>query len=178
MKFWNLKHGAGFALLVIGVIFVPSAMTGNVDLPVTATIASTITETATSSLDFGSIDLDPAGDTITIAADAAGSGTVIPVSEGSSVIVGGGNGVITVASGVAMTVAVTYPATVTITDGTNNLDVVDIDLYSQYGLVGATSGDVSKAAGVDLLIRIGGKIVISATQASAVYNRLFRRNCG
>ena len=168
MKFRRLIQSVGLALLMTSVIFIPSSMA--VDLPVTATITSTITETATSNLDFGSIDLEPAGDTITIDADAAGSGTVTPVPTGSSVIVGGGNGVITVASGVAMTVAVTYPATVTITDGTNNLDVVNIDAHSQYGATGDTTGTVSKVAGTDLLIRIGGEIVIPSGQVNATYN--------
>ncbi len=145
-----------------------TAIAGDVIMNVSAEITSTTTETVTTHLDFGSIDLDPdpAGDTITI---NAASGPASPVATGASVITGGTSGLITITSSVVMHVDVTYPATnVTLTSGSNTLtltpaNIISNSMYPDSGP--GTDTDGSNA----LLIHVGGVIVIPQGQASGTY---------
>lgn len=167
MKFWRLKQSAGLALLMISVIFIPSSMAGPLSMTATAVITTSTTETVTNDLDFGSIDLDPVGDTITI---AAAGGAATPVATAASVITGGSSGLITIVSQVIMNVKVTYPAVnVILTSGADTLTIAfaTIAANSQYPSTGA--GVDTVGGGTPLLINVGGIIVIPAAQANGTY---------
>lgn len=142
---------------------------GDVTMDINVEVNSTLTETATN-MDFGTIDLNPAGDTVTIDATA---GSATPATTGTSVITGGTSGTITVASPNAFTITVTYPATATLngsgTAAGETLTVSDIAANSEGG-----SGPVTKSSGPspgsDAVIHVGGAIVFPADTVNGPYS--------
>ena len=154
-------------LLLLSLSAVSSAIAGDVIMNVSAIITSSTTETVTTHLDFGTIDLDPAGDTITI---NAASGAATPVATGASVITGSGtSGLITIATSVIMNVQVTYPTSnVTLSSGSDSLtmtsaSIIANSMYPDSGAGGDTNGTT------DFLIHVGGQIVIPLGQPSGTY---------
>ena len=116
------------------------------------------------SISFGAIDLHPGGDTITI---AAGGGAGFPVST-QSVVTGGNSGLITVTSAAIEHVDILYPVSVTMISGPHTLDIVSMDINSQYSMGGADT----LGGKIPLTISVGGKITIPPGQANGSYTGL------
>ncbi len=115
------------------------------------------------SLSFGTIDLNPGGDTITI---SASTGPASPLANSNSVITGGRHGLITVTSLVIEHVDIIYPVSVNMVSGSNVIKIISIDVNSQYRAGGADT----LGGGIPLTIRVGGKIVIPPGQANGSYS--------
>jgi len=167
MRVQKFTCGIGVLFFLIGLVWGTSAFAGALSMTATAVITTSTTETVTTDLDFGSIDLDPAGDTITI--DASG-GSATPAAGAASVVTGGTSGLITIVSQVVMHVDVTYPAAdVTLTSGANTLTLTSANIIanSQYDDGGA--GADTLGGGTPLSINVGGVIVIPAGQANGTY---------
>jgi hypothetical protein len=147
-------------LLLGGTMF--SGMTataGDLTMNITAQVTSSITETVTTDLDFGIIDLDPAGDTIQLNGSAGASTT--PVITGASAVGGTPTtGLITVASPLAFNIDITYPidGSVTLADVTDGSSTLSLDAIT----ANSTASGVAHAAGVDSLINVGGILSIPA----------------
>ena len=93
---------------------VPAALSGTVDQVIP--------------INFGSIDLHPGGDTITI---DARNGSASP--QGShSVVTGGSSGRITITSSGSEQATVTYPSSIQLNDTTHFITIDNIGTYSQY----------------------------------------------
>ncbi len=140
-------------------------------MAVSGTLTSSIVETVTTEMSFGSVEILPAGDTITIAAGGTpGSGfggvAAIPVSTGSSVVTGGTSGLITISSPIALGINVIYPPSITLTDGVTSVDLTLIDANSGGGTTDTT---VTHAATVDTLIHVGGVIVFPLNATTGTY---------
>ena len=89
-----------------------SSWAGDVTMDVSATVAPSLTETVTTQMSFGSIDLNPGGDTIII---DASSGAATPASSGgASVVTGGNSGLVTVAASTNFTINVVYEANIVV----------------------------------------------------------------
>lgn len=118
--------------------------------------------TSVSPITIGSIDLHPAGDTIIIDAKNA---PAIPTSS-RSLITGGGSGEIVVKSTNVEQMDVTYPLSVTLSDGDHQLTITDIQTYSEYsdGLVNLPGG------GISVSISVGGKIILPKTTVHGNYS--------
>jgi len=126
----------------------------DVDMNVTVNVTSSLVETVTQDLDFGSIELVPGGDTITI--DASGGVAASPVATGGSIVKNGHNGLITISSGIDLTINVVYPADGSVQIVTSpSVYVNSIDNYSTGGPV---NGSVNHSAGVDTKIYVGGQL--------------------
>lgn len=115
------------------------------------------------SLSFGTIDLNPGGDTITI---DASTGPATPIANSNSVVIGGRNGLITVTSLIIEHVDIIYPVSVNLVSGSNVITITAIDINSQYRAGGADT----LGGGIPLTIRVGGKIVIPSGQANGSYS--------
>ncbi len=111
---------------------------------------------------FGTIDLHPGGDTITI---AAAGGPAVPVAASNSVVIGGNSGLITVTSATVEHVDIIYPVTVTMASSPNSIQLVSIDINSQYNVGGADT----LGGGLPLTISLGGVITLAAGQANGSY---------
>lgn len=143
---------------------------GDVTMGIDVTVLSTLSETVTNDMDFGSIDLSPGGDTVTINASA---GSATPAATGTSTPTGGTSGLITVASPNAFTITVTYPATATLNGAGaaagETLTVSDIAANSVGGA--ATVPKSSGASpGSDALIHVGGAIVFPPSTVNGPYS--------
>lgn len=106
---------------------------------------------------FGSVDLHPSGDAVTI--DASG-GSATP-SAGRSVITGGASGSVTFRATASSTsdeeISITYPTSVYLSNGHGLIYVTDIGINSEY------NGDVITlpAGGLtDVEVHIGGKLTL------------------
>ena len=110
---------------------------------------------------FGSIDLHPSGDAITINASA---GSAFPVSSGS-VVTGGHSGQIIITSQDVEHVNITYPVNINLTSGSNTITLINIGANSQY-----SGGTYTLEGGVPLPINIGGSLVIPAGQTQGSYS--------
>ena len=165
----------GIAMLGAVALSGTNAMAGDVDLPVDVTVTTSLVETPVTDLSFGSLDLNPAGDTVTI--DASGSAiaddtdivTAIDVLNGS-VSTTATSGLVTIASTADMNIDVVYPATVALIGttgdaiGAPDLALVDIAANSVGG-----AGDISKTGLTDATIHVGGEIVFPANTATGLY---------
>lgn len=141
----------------------------DVTVQVTAAVTSSVVETVTTEMDFGAIDLIPAGDTIVIAAGTAdGSGGVAatPASVGISDVVGGNSALITIASAIGFDVDVVYEVSIVLTDGTTDATMSLIDANSGGG---TADGTVTHGAGVDTLIHVGGSLALPAGATTGAY---------
>lgn len=142
---------------------------GDVTMNVTATVAPSLTETVTTQMSFGSIDLNPGGDTIVI---NASSGAATPASSGAaSIVTGGASGLITVASNNAFTINVVYEAdsTVALTEPISG-SIVYLNSIDQYSEGGTVNGGVIHAAGIDSLINVGGSVQFPAGADAGIYS--------
>ena len=163
MKRNKLRVITGIVLIAFNVMVLPAAMAGTVAVGVSAVITSTITETATTDLDFGSIDLDPAGDTIQL--DASGGATTTASITNSSIVTGETSGLITITSGVVATVAVVYPAAdVTLTNGANTLTIAFATIAASSSVTGVATDGINP-----FYIYLGGTIIIPGTQPTGTY---------
>jgi len=63
-------------------------------------------------------------------------------------------------------VDILYPVSVTMTSGPNSIDIVSIDINSQYRVGGADT----LGGNIPLTISVGGKIDIAAGQADGSYS--------
>jgi hypothetical protein len=118
-------------------------------------------------LSFGTIDLHPAGDTITI---NASGGAATPSASSGSVVTGGSSGLITVTSESVEHVDIIYPASVTMTSGASSITITGIDTNSEYSVGGVDT----LGGGIPLTISVGGKINISSGQANGSYSAVLR----
>ncbi len=164
---------AGTAMLGAVALSGTTGIAGTVNMTIAAAITSSLTETVTTELDFASIEILPAGDTITIDASGAGGGdggaAAVAAATGASALSGvSTSGLITIASAIGFDVDVVYPAdsTVVITDGTTSTFLNNIDALSGGGTTDTT---VTHAAGVDTLIHVGGEIVFPAGSTTGSY---------
>ncbi len=146
-----------------------SAWAGDVTMDVTATVAPSLTETVTTDMSFGSIDLNPAGDTIVIDAH---SGAATPASAGAvSLVTGGASGLITVAANTDFTINVVYQAdgVVALTEPVSG-DVVHLNSIDMYSEGGTAYGGVSHTGGTDSLISVGGSVQFPSGSAAGIYS--------
>ena len=112
--------------------------------------------TLVNGLDFGAIDLNPAGDTIVIAAQ---NGSASP--KGSrSVVTGGGSGLIQVTSVEAEHVEILYPDLVPLVCGSHSLQLTNIGLNSQYHLTGVDL----PGGGAIRTISVGGSLELRGNE--------------
>ena len=153
-----------------------TVMAGPQNVPVTATVTTSVVEAVGVTLDFGSIDLNPAGDTITI--DAAGvpngGGAALvgtPSSLSGSVVTGTpAAGTITIAASVPLNISVSYPANgtgVSLTGpGTSTATLDNIDANSGAG----TTNLVYNYNGVGgATVYIGGELTFPAGSLTGAY---------
>lgn len=124
---------------------------------VSASLAGTVIEVVPPS--FGEIDLHPAGDTVTIAAQ---NGPAMP-SVGRSAITGGGSGRIVLSSVDAEVAEVVYPESLTLTSGSDSVIIRDIPALSQ-----TTAGLTGGGARVEL--SIGGRLELRDNQRPGNYS--------
>ncbi len=118
------------------------------------------------SLSFGTIDLHPAGDTITI---AAGAGAAVSVSTtGKSIVTSGYSGLITVTSLAIEHVDIIYPASVIMASGPHTIEIVSIGVNSQYNI----GGTDTLGSNIPLTISVGGSINIPGGQVNGSYTAL------
>lgn len=163
----KLFFPAGIAFFVLLSLAGSNALADQT-LNISVIVTSSIVESHTD-VDFGTIELDPAGDTLTV---DASSGSATPALPGgsASVISGGGSGTITVSANIAFTITAVYENTVTLTSGSDTLNVTDMDLYSEGG---SANGSVSHSAGTppanDTVINVGGQIVFPANTPTGTY---------
>ena len=117
-----------------------------------------------SPIDFGSIDLNPGGDTILIAAE---TGRAAPRSAGNrSLVTGGSSGRLTLVSSQAGHVVILYPEFITLAGGGHTLTVKDIPSHSQY----AQDGVDFLGNGSQIEINIGGVIEFRGNETRGSYN--------
>lgn len=113
-------------------------------------------------LGFGVIDLNPAGDTVVIAAE---HGAATPMAA-RSVVTGGGSGRITLRSTDVEHVELLFPATVSLFKGGEQIVLRNMDLRSQYQGVGVDlpGGNIS----VD--VHVGGELVLQGNEQPGLYS--------
>jgi len=127
-----------------------------------ASMAKAATVSSVQDISFGSIDLHPGGDTVTI---AASSGPGSPIST-QSMVIGGSSGRITISSQTVEHVDIIYPPTVTLQNGVHTITVDNLDNNSQYSVGGTdTLGN-----GIPLQINVGGRLSIPSGQAQGAYS--------
>ncbi len=151
---------------LLGLISLPvTTAMADVDMTVSAQVISSLSEVVTTNMDFGTIDLDPDGDTITINASAGGLSTggssASPEATGTVTHVSGGtSGLLTIQSAIALDIDITYPGDtdVPLNGITPGLMVTDIDTNSGGGLLGAAAGTIHHTANIATLIHVGGLV--------------------
>ena len=145
---------------------------GALDVPVTAQVTTSLVETLVNGMNFGSIDLNPAGDTITLASEGANGGVAdtTATSSSHSVITGTQtSGAINVASGVNLEILVDYPDSVTLTNGTG--DTATLAKIDEHSGAGNTAGQLSyNATSTNVTIHIGGELTFPAGSGTGTYN--------
>lgn len=160
----------GTAMLGAVALSGTNAMAGDVTMTVDAVISSTLQETVTTHLNFGTVDLSPGGDTLTLDAKA---GAATFAAGGSSTAVGATSGLVTVSSPNGFTITLTYPASVTL----NGSGAAAGSTLTLTGVAANSVGGVTpvvKSAGVapgsDALIHVGGQIVAPSGTKNGPYN--------
>lgn len=145
-----------------------AAASGTQDVSVDAVIQQTISTASPKNLNFGTVELDPAGDTITIDA-SAGSSTTATKLNGSNVSGSVQSGSVTVTSPLSFDILVEYPASVTL-DGaasaSNHLTVQSISDNSQ----GSITAPTAHTGGVTSTFNIGGVLNLPVTTVADIYH--------
>jgi hypothetical protein len=172
----NMKKTWKSSVLLIGTAMLGAvalsgmnAMAGDVTMTVDAVISSTLSETVTTELDFGTVDLSPGGDTLTLDASA---GAATFAAGGSSTAVGATSGLVTVSSPNGFTITLTYPVSVALTGSGSaaggTLTITSIGANSVGGVT-----PVVKSSGVapasDALIHVGGEIIAPSGTLNGPY---------
>jgi len=162
---------ASAALLGIVALSGTTVTAGTVNVPITATVTSTLLETLTTEMNFGSIELIPAGDTILIAAggvatSGSGGAAAVPASAGTSVVTGGTSALITITSPIGFDVDVSYEVSVVLTDGTTSATMSLIEANSGGG---STNGTVTHAGGTPTEIHVGGSLALPSGATTGIY---------
>ena len=154
----------GTILASITGLYTPNIFAADVSLPISATLNSSIDQTPTQNLNFGTIDLAPTVTTVTINASSA---SATPTATGATIVTGGNNGVITVQGAMNLTITVAYPndSTVQITNNTDTVYVNNIANNSQGG-----SGTISHTGGSNTSIRVGGAVTFTGSETNGTYN--------
>ena len=113
-------------------------------------------------IDFGSIELNPAGDTVVLNGNEENA---VPVSS-TSLVIGGGRGKIILTSPVEEQVTIDYPSSVTLRSSSHNLSISKVRTYSQYssGFVNLPGNDIPVTVG------IGGELVLSGQEDTVPFN--------
>ncbi len=111
---------------------------------------------------FGTIELNPGGDTITINAK---TGASPPVSN-RSVVTGGNSGKITVSSTVPEQLTINYPENVTLRSGSHTLTISDIPLHSEY----STGFADLPGSDIQLEIDIGGQLSLNGDETTTAFS--------
>ncbi len=165
-KLWTSKSFlTGTALLGAIALSGTTVLAGDVTVPITATLQNTTTETVTTDMAWGDIDINPTGDTdCTMDASTAAASTIAcdnSSSPGGTVT----SGLITVESPITFTIDITYPGdtAVTLTDGISTLEVTDI-------IGNSTTTGVSHTGGTPSGIDVGGVLEIVEGDNMGVYN--------
>ncbi len=136
----------------------------DVDVDVDAVITSTLSETMTTPLDFGTIEIDQAGDIISITGVAGIETTV--TAAGGSVVGAGTTGLITLTSPSSFDISAAYPASTNVTDGTTTATLTGVDTLS---LAGTAQGPLTHVGGTPSLIYIGGDLNVPAGASAGTY---------
>lgn len=153
----------GTAMLGAVALSGTNAMAGDVTMDVTAVVNSTLTETVTTNLNFGTIDLVPQGDVIRI---NASGGAATATATGTSLITGSTSGLITVsATAGAFTIGITYPAGPILLTGIASGDTVNLTAIA----ANSTATGVAKVANVDAVIHVGGVVTFLAGTEDDTY---------
>ena len=147
-----------------------NALAGDVDMEVNVTVTSSLVETVTNPLSFGTLDLNPAGDTITIDASAAVAAVTTIGELNGSTTTGATSGLVTIETGADTTIAVTYPGTVALVGQTGDaVGAPDLVLNAISANSNGGSANISKTGLTDALIHVGGQIVFPANTATGSY---------
>lgn len=113
-------------------------------------------------LRFGAIDLNPAGDTVIIAAE---HGASIPMA-GRSVVTGGSSGRITLRSADVEHVEILFPAMVWLSKGGERIVLRNMDIHSQYQGVGVDL----PGGNVPVDVHVGGELVLLGNEQPGQYS--------
>ena len=138
-------------------------------LDVDLNITSTADATAFRNLNFGVIDLDPAGDNFVI--DATGGDAVAAKTTGGTSILSstGNSGIIRVVGNTAFNITVTYPTSVTLNGTGSPVNVISIASHSQAPDSGA---GVNHTAGGTTDIHVGGEIQLTGDEDGTYSNTM------
>lgn len=139
---------------------------GDVPMQVQAIINSTLSVTATT-LNFGEIDVTPAGDTITIDAHLGATTTAVATNASPITPASATSGLITVSSANGFTVDIVYPSTTQTLTGVSNGDTLSLTNIG----ANSTATPATKAVGAanDLEINVGGVLTIPAGVSDDTY---------
>lgn len=113
-------------------------------------------------LRFGAIDLNPAGDTVIIAAE---HGPSIAMA-GRSVVTGGSSGRITLRSADVEHVEILFPATVWLFKGGGQIVLRNMDIHSQYQGVGVDL----PGGNVPVEVHVGGELLLHGNEQPGLYS--------
>lgn len=115
-----------------------------------------------SSVNFGTIDLFPGGDSIII---DARNGPALPAAT-RSVITGGGSGKISLTSDIVESVSISYPPSVSLSNGTQQIIVDQIATYSEYSGTPLNFAGDGSVVGVD----VGGRLQLTGGEIYSGYS--------
>ncbi len=150
---------------LIGAVALSVTALADVSMPVTATLTQTFTEAVTTDMTFGTIGVDPTGDTITIDASL---GSAVAVATGGSDVSAADStsGLITITSSITTDVTPSYDATATLTDPGSS-DTVTVSLISANSTPAYTHDGPTGTSE----IHVGGVLTIVGTEtfAGAIY---------
>ncbi len=113
-------------------------------------------------LRFGAIDLNPAGDSVIIAAELGAS----TPTAARSVVTGGGSGKITLRSTDVEHVEILFPATVALLKGGEQIVLRNMDIHSQYQGVGVDL----PGGNVPVDVHVGGELVFQGNEQPGQYS--------
>ena len=151
------------------------ALPETVNVPVSANItAIEVTVTKTGDLEFGTITPSPDEKTVRVNASGAGSGTagagagIAATPEDGSILVSGGRAAtIQLQATNAVNVTVLFADALTLTDGTNDLEVTAIRANSNVDGDGVATTSLVKD--VPKYVHIGGELTVPGKKASGTY---------
>lgn len=174
-KTWRRNLFLGGTVLLGAMALSGTTALADVTMNITAIVTSSVVETVTTEMDFGTIEVLPGGDTIIIDASGGGGGAggaaATPVAVGASAVTGGSSGLITIASAIGFNIDVVYEAdsVVVIADDTNTTSTF-LNAIDTYSGGGTTDGTVTHTAGIDTLIHVGGEIAFPAGSITGNYS--------